>query len=114
MEKAVAFAERESDLVRMTILRMEDGRLYARKRLPDDHINPTYQEGEYNDIWRHVKSDGLYIRHDRVIDIETDIECYDYSSCQDGRLWLRSIKEWHEVIDGRTRFEKIETDRNDR
>lgn len=104
---AVAFADRESDLARMTILRMPDGRLVARRRQPDDMITPNHQTGRYNDLWLHVKSGGRYIRHDEVHDIELDIACYDYSSFEDGRLWLRSIAEWHEEVGGRTRFELL-------
>lgn len=105
---AIAFAERESDLARMTIHRLPDGRLVARRRAPEDSILPTHRTGEFGDLWLHVGSGGRYIRHDVVHDEELGIDCYDYSSWQDGRLWLRSIAEWHEPRpDGRTRFERI-------
>jgi hypothetical protein len=105
----VAFAERESDLARMTILRMPDGTLAARRRRPDDVIVPSYQTGAYNDMWEHVRSGGRYIRHDDVLDLETREPCYDYSSCTDGRLWLRSRIQWHEEVDGKPRFRRMRT-----
>lgn len=106
-ETVVAFAEREADLAKMSIVRREDGTLAARRRAPDDSIEPTHQIGQYNDIWMHVRSGGRYVRHDEVLDIETGRMCYDYSSYADGRLWLRPVQEWHEVVNGRPRFERL-------
>lgn len=103
----IAFAERESDLARMTILRMPDGSLVARRRRPDDAIVPSYQTGRHNDAWMHVRSGGRYVRHDDVLDVESGKPSYDYSAFSDGRLWLRPVAEWHEVIDGRPRFEPL-------
>lgn len=105
--KPVAFAERECDLVKMTIMRMPDGSLIARPRKSEDIIVPTHQTGEYNDLWVHVRSGGQYIRHDSVYDEDAGKICYDYSSCQDGRLWLRPISEWEEKASGRSRFERV-------
>lgn len=102
----IAFAEREADLVRMTIMRTADGCIVARRRRADDVIVPTHQEGEYNDVWRHVRSGGLYVRHDKVLDLETNRLCFDYSAFSDGRLWLRDAREWDEIIEGRARFER--------
>lgn len=102
----IAYCERERDLARMTILRDGD-RLVARRRRPEDAIEPTFQTGALNDLWIHVRSGGRYLRHDEVTDLETGAVCYDYSSFEDGRLWLRPVDEWHAVIDGRPRFERI-------
>ena len=105
---AIAFCDRESDLAKMTIHRLDDGRLVARRRRPDDSIVPIHRTGSFGDLWLHVGSGGRYIRHDEVFDEDLGIYCYDYSSCENGRLWLRSIAEWHEPRpDGRTRFERI-------
>lgn len=104
---AIAFCEREDDLAKMTIHRLAGGRLVARLRRPEDQIVPGHQVGEYNDLWIHVRSQGRYIRHDDVHDEDRGIDCYDYSSFQDGRLWLRAVDRWHEIVDGRRRFERI-------
>lgn len=103
----VAFAEREFDLARMTLFRLPDGRMAARRRLAEDVIHPGYQTGRYNDLWEHVRSGGRYIRHDDVLDVERNEECYDYSAYSDGRLWLRSTREWHEEVDGVPRFRRL-------
>jgi hypothetical protein len=100
---AVRFCQREHDLAEMTILD-DGGRLIARHRLPEDRIDPAPRKGAFEDEWVHVKSKGRYIRHDLVLDIEEDVECYDYSSWQVGRPWLRSTVEWHEVTNGVPRF----------
>jgi len=107
----VAFCERVSDLAQMTILRREDGRLVARRRSPEDRIVPTFQTGEHDDLWRHVKTQGQYVRHDDVYDIDMDpvdgVPSYDYSAMTDGRLWLRTHASWHDVVDGIPRFEPL-------
>lgn len=104
--KPIAFCERESDLAPMTIL-LDGERLVARRRLISDSIVPTYRTGAYNDLWLHVRSGGRYLRHDEVLDLETNELCYDYSSFEDGRLWLRSVSAWHEIVEGSPRFKQI-------
>lgn len=104
---AIAFAEREDDLARMTIHRLDDARLVCRRRTPQDRIDPSHRMGEYEDLWVHVRSQGRYIRHDVVYDEERGVHCYDYSSYENGRLWLRSVDAWYEIVDGRQRFERI-------
>lgn len=104
----IAFCERERDLARMTILQDGD-RLVARRRTVDDAITPTFQIGALNDLWIHVRSGGRYLRHDEVVDLETGLTCYDYSSFEDGRLWLRPVAEWHAIVEGRPRFAPIGT-----
>jgi len=104
---AIAFCEREDDLAKMTIHRLDDGILVARRRTPMDRIVPTHRMGEFEDLWIHVRSQGLYIRHDIVLDEERGTHGYDYSSYENGRLWLRAIDAWYEIVDGRQRFERI-------
>lgn len=107
----VAFCERVSDLALMTIVRRDDGSLFARRRLPEDRIVPTHRDGTYEDLWRHVKTQGRYVRHDDVPDMDLDpgngVPSYDYSSMTDGRLWLRTHASWHDVVDGIPRFEPL-------
>lgn len=109
--KAIAFCERVSDLARMTIHRREDGVLVAMLRNRDDRIVPTFQTGEYEDLWMHVKTQGRYVRHDPVLDMDLDpvdgVASYDYSSMKDGRLWLRRQTSWHDVAEGIPRFEPL-------
>jgi hypothetical protein len=104
----VAFAEREDDLAEMAIHRLGDGRLVARRRTPEDKVDGMRPKGAFDDAWIHVRSKGRYIRHDVVFDEERGIECYDYSSLEHGRLWIRAIGAWHEIVEGRPRFERIE------
>lgn len=101
--QAIAFCERESDNAPMTILQDGD-RLVARRRLLEDSITPSFRVGAHNDLWLHVRSGGRYLRHDEVLDLETGEICYDYSSFTDGRLWLRSVAAWHEIVEGHPRF----------
>jgi hypothetical protein len=107
----VAFCDRVSDLAQMTILLDVDGVLRARRRLASDRIVPTFQTGRFGDLWRHVKTQGRYVRHDVVYDMDLDpvdgVPCYDYSSMADGRLWLRTHASWHDVVDGTPRFEPL-------
>lgn len=102
----LAFCEREVDLARMTICRDGD-RLVARLRLATDRIEPTYQTGGFNDAWVHVSSGNGYVRHDEVFDLDAGVACYDYSSNETGRLWLRPIAEWEQIVNGRPRFEPL-------
>lgn len=104
----IAFAEREDDLAEMTIHRLEDGRLVARRRTSEDRIDGMRPKGRFDDAWIHVRSQGRYMRRDVVLDEERGIQCYDYSSLENGRLWIRAIEAWHEIVDGRSRFERIE------
>jgi len=108
-DKAIAYAERESDLARMTIFQKSDGRMVARLRRPEDSLEPSHREGVYNDLWRHVGSGGHYLRHDEVYDEDAGQACYDYSSYETGRLWLRSVREWHENVRGGPRFVPVAT-----
>lgn len=107
----IAFCDRVSDLAQMTILRDEAGILRARRRIPSDRIVPTHRSGVFDDLWRHVKTQGRYVRHDIVLDMDLDpvdgVPCYDYSSMTDGRLWLRTHASWHDVVDGTPRFEPL-------
>jgi hypothetical protein len=84
--KAIAFADRESDLAPMTILVEPDGLVVARRRLPEDRIVPSARVGSFDDQWLHVGSNGRYTRHDQVLDVDLGLLCYDYSSWMDGRL----------------------------
>lgn len=89
----------------MTIL--EDGdRLVARRCQPDDRIEPTHKTGRHGDLWIHRKTRHRYLRHDDVHDMELDLPCHDYSSWEDGRLWLRPIAEWEQDEGAGPRFER--------
>lgn len=106
--RMIAFGDRESDLAPMTILVEPGGLIVARRRLPDDRIDPSPRVGAFDDQWLHVGSGGRYTRHDQVLDLDLGLLCYDYSSWTDGRLWIRSVIEWHQAReDGRPRFERF-------
>lgn len=104
---AIRFCERESDLAPMTIFRMEDGRLIARKRSPTDAITHDNAPAEFGDAWIHTKSQGRYTRNDQVFDEDLAINSYHYTSQDNGREWLRAISSWHEILDNHTRFERL-------
>lgn len=107
----VAFCDRVSDLAPMTIMVGEDGMLRAFRRHASDAIVPTFQTGAFEDLWLHVKTQGRYVRHDVVLDMDLDpvdgVPCYDYSSMENGRLWLRAQSSWHDVVDGIPRFKPL-------
>lgn len=104
--RAIAFCDRESDLARMTIF--DDGdRLVARRRRIENRIEPTHQDGRYNDLWQHMRSGRRYVRHDDVYDEDAGIACYDYSSNDDGRLWLRNAAEWEQEVNGVPRYQML-------
>lgn len=101
----VSLVEREDDLAPMTVLRLPDGRLVARRRETGDAEPQQRRIGGHDDNWRHVRSGGRYLRRDDVLDLERGVESYEYHAIDGGRKWLRSKTEWHEPVEGRCRFE---------
>jgi hypothetical protein len=100
----IAFCEREDDLAPMTLVEIH-GMIVARARMPHDVAPSSPRIGKLQDQWRHVRSGGLYLRHEAVLDLDRNVWCYHYSSVIDGRAWLRAIEAWREIVDGRPRFE---------
>ncbi len=106
-DQVIALVTREWDMVPMALHRLDDGRIVARRRAEGDDVLTTRPAVAHGDAWRHVRSGGEYVRNDEVLDEETGTRCYDYAAVSDGRGWLRSVAEWHEIIDGRARFERL-------